>query len=50
MGLGLIMGPPTDVRSMEELGGCWALVKWKISVLLCSMMRPVSIRIFDMML
>jgi len=50
MGLGLIMGPPTDVRSIEGLGGCRALVKWKISVLLCSMTRPALIRIFDMIL
>jgi len=50
MGLGLMMGPPTVVRSMEGLGGCRALVKWKISVLLCSMTRPVSIRIFNIML
>jgi len=50
VGLGLMMGPPTVVRSMEGLGGCQALIKWKISVLLCSMTRLVLIRIFDIML
>jgi len=50
MGLGLMIGPHTVVRSMERLGGCRALVKWKISVLLCSMTRPALIRIFDIML
>jgi len=50
MGFGLIIGPPTDVRSMKRLRGCWALVKWKISVLLCSITRLASIRIFDIML
>jgi len=50
MGLGLIMGSPTDVRLIEGLGGCQALVKWKISVLLCSMTRPALMRIFNMML
>jgi len=44
------VGPPTDVRLMEGLGECWALVKWKISVLLYSITRPASIRIFDIML
>jgi len=44
------MGPPTDVRSMDGLGGCWALVKWKISVLLCSITRLASMRIFDIIL
>jgi len=42
------MGPPMDVRLMEGLGGCRALVK--ILVLSCSITRPASIRIFDMML
>jgi len=50
MGLGEMTELPTDDRLMEGLGGWWALVKWKSSVLLCSMTRPASIRIFDMML
>jgi len=50
MGFGLIMGFPTDVRSIEGLGGYRALVKWKISVLLCSITRLALIRIFDIML
>ena len=50
MGLGEMIGPSTNVRSIERLGRCQALVKWKSSVLLCSMMRPVSRRIFDIIL
>jgi len=50
MDLGLIMGPLTNIRSMKGLGGYQALMKWKILVLLCSMTRPASIRIFDIML
>ena len=50
MGLGEMTESPTDDRLMEGLGGWRALVKWKSSVLLCSMTRPASMRIFDMML
>ena len=42
MGLGEIIGLPMKERSMEGLGGCQALMKWKSLVLLCSIMRPVS--------
>ena len=50
MGLGEITGPSTNDRSIEGLGGWHALVKWKSSVLLCSMMRPASMRILDIIL
>ena len=50
MGLGEMTGPPTDNRSIEELEECQALVKWKSSVLLCSIMRPALIRILDIIL
>jgi len=50
MGLGEITGPPTDDRSIERLGGWRALVKWKSSALLCSMTRPASMRIFEIIL
>jgi len=47
MGLGEITGPPTDDRSIEGLGGWHALVKWKSSVLLCSMKERISVGIFS---
>ena len=50
MDLGEMTGPLTDDRLIEGLGGWWTLIKWKSSVLLCSIMRPALIRIFDMML
>ena len=50
MDLGEMTGSLTDDRLIEGLGGWWALVKWKSLVLLCSIMRLASIRIFDMML
>ena len=50
MGLELMIEPPTVVRSIEGLRECQALVKWKISVLLYSMTRLASIRIFNIML
>ena len=50
MGLGEMTGPPTNDRSIEGLGGWRALVKWKSSVLLCSMTRPALMRILDMIL
>ena len=50
MGLGEITGPPTNDRLIEGLGGWQALVKWKSSVLLCSMMRPALMRILDIIL
>jgi len=50
MDLKEITGPPIDIRLMEGLGGCRALIKWKSLVLLCSIMRPASRRIFDIIL
>ena len=50
MGLGEMTGPSTNDRSIEGLGGWRALVKWKSSVLLCSMTRPASMRILDIIL
>jgi len=50
MGLGEMTESPTNDRLMERLERWRALIKWKSLVLLCSMTRPVLIRIFDMML
>ena len=50
MGLGEMTGSPTDDRSIEGFGGWRALVKWKSSVLLCSMTRPASMRVLDIIL
>jgi len=50
MGLGEIIGPPTEDRSIGGLGGWQALVKWKSSVLLCSITRPALMRILDIIL
>jgi len=41
---------PIDDRSIEGLGGCRALMKWKSLVLLYSITRPALRRILDIIL